>query len=150
MAGMDEAAFEPIARAMVEISTDLRAGETALVFYDPGGAPLARRLARLATEIGARVVYLQRDQALEAQVLAAATTLEIEANQRDADPGRRTRLSMSIAGMRFVNSTIDRNFPGSEVFAAPVRDSVEGQLFAAGLYDYDGHRMEDILLRIER
>src|SRR5438094_9554225 len=73
MAGLDEAAIGTIARAMVEISTDLRAGETALVFYDPGGAPLARRLARLATEIGARVVYLQRDQALEAQVAAVCS-----------------------------------------------------------------------------
>src|SRR5919107_860702 len=71
MARMDESAIEPIARAMVEISTEPRPGETALVFYDPGGAPLARRLARLATEVGARVLYLQRDQALEAQVAVA-------------------------------------------------------------------------------
>src|SRR5262245_54532325 len=71
--GLDEAAIEPIARAMVEISTDVRAGETVLVFYDPGGAALARRLARLATEVGARVLYLQRDQALEAQVAAACS-----------------------------------------------------------------------------
>jgi aminopeptidase len=248
---------------MIELSTDLRAGETALVFYDPGGAPLARRLARLATEVGARVIYLQRDQALEAQIavacaprdalrssvlndlaiqmadvvlivrcatdadafeivprdrmilwnrarepflthyrvdhtrwcliywptareaaiegltypdyvdlflracdqpwreiraaqarlverLAEARTLEIEAGTADPDPGRRTRLVMDIGPMRFVNSTIGRNFPGSEVFSAPVRDSVEGQLFAAGLYDYDGRRMEDIFLRVER
>jgi aminopeptidase len=260
---MDDAAIEPIARAMIEISTDLRAGDTVLVFYDSGGAPLARRLARLATEAGARVLYLQRDQALEAQVaaacspgdalrssvlndvaiqmadvvlvvrcatdadafeivprdrmilwnrarepflmhyriehtrwcliywpteqeaaaeglsyaeyvdlflkacdqpwreihaaqahlvdmLAAAKTLEIEAGTRDQDPARHTRLSMDIGPMRFVNSTIDRNFPGSEVFSAPVRESVEGQLFAAGLYDYDGRRMEDIFLRVER
>jgi aminopeptidase len=263
MAGLDDAAIEPIARAMIEISTDLRADDTALIFYDPGGAPLARRLARLATEVGARVLYLQRDQAFEAQVaaacspgnalrssvlndvaiqmadvvlvvrcatdadafeivprdrmilwnrarepflmhyrvehtrwcliywpteqeaaveglsyaeyvelflracdqpwreihaaqahlvemLAAGTTLEIEAGTRDADVARHTRLTMDIGPMRFVNSTIVRNFPGSEVFSAPVRDSVEGQLFAAGLYDYDGRRMEDIFLRIER
>src|SRR5438045_1789 len=73
MAGMDEAAIEPIARAMVEISATVRPGDTALVFYDAGGAPLARRIARLATEAGARVLYLQRDQGLEAQVAAACT-----------------------------------------------------------------------------
>ena len=254
--------MEPIARAMVEISTDVRAGETALVFYDAGGAPLARRIARLATERGARVLYFQRDQPLEAEVavactprdalrssvlidtaiqmcdvvyfvrcstdadafeivprdrmilwnpprevylngfrvnhtrwvlvywptereaaiegmsydeyvelflnacdqpwveikdaqtrlvemLNAAKLLEIEANPRDADPSCRTSLRMDIGPMRFVNSTIDRNFPGAEVFASPVRDSVEGQLYAAGLYDYDGQRMEDIRLRVE-
>lgn len=260
---MNPAALERIARAMVGISTDVKAGDTALVFYDHDGAPLARRLARLATERGARVLYIQRDQLLEAEVavacnerdalrsavlidtaiqmadvvyfvrcstdadafeivprdrmilwnrarepylvdyrvnhtrwclfywpsereaeleglsydeyiqlflracdqpwreikqaqghlvelLNAASELEIDANPRDADPARRTRLSMDISPMRFVNSTIDRNFPGSEVFSAPVRDSVEGQLFAAGLYDYDGRRMEDISLRVER
>jgi aminopeptidase len=263
MAGLDDAAIDSIARSMIELSTELRAGETVLVFYDPGGAALARRLARLATEVGARVLYLQRDQALEAQVavacsprdalrssvlndvaiqmsdvvlivrcatdadafeivprdrmilwnraresflmhyrvdhtrwcliywptereaaleglsypeyvdlflracdqpwreihtaqahlvgmLDAATMLEIEAGSGNPDPDRRTRLRMDIGPMRFVNSTIVRNFPGSEVFSAPVRDSVEGQLFAAGLYDYDGRRMEDILLRIEQ
>jgi aminopeptidase len=263
MSALDDAAIEPIARAMIELSTDLRAGETALVFYDPGGAPLARRLARLATEVGARVIYLQRDQALEAQIAVAcaprdalrssvlndlaiqmadvvlivrcatdadafeivprermilwnrarepflthyrvdhtrwcliywptareaaiegltytdyvdlflracdqpwreiyaaqarlverlgeARTLEIEAGTADPDPERRTHLTMDIGPMRFVNSTIGRNFPGSEVFSAPVRESVEGQLFAAGLYDYDGRRMEDIFMRVER
>lgn len=260
---MDDAAIEPIARAMVEISAGVKAGETALVFYDPGSAALARRLARLSTEVGARVLYLQRDQRLEAQIaqvcsprdalrssvlndlaiqmsdvvfivrcatdadafeivprdrmilwnrarepfvmhyrvdhtrwvliywpteteasveglsydeyvelfltacdqpwreihaaqahlvelLNAASLLEIEANTRDPDPADRTSLRMDIGPMRFVNSTIDRNFPGSEVFAAPVRDSVEGRLVARGLYDYDGRRMEDIVLRMER
>jgi aminopeptidase len=248
---------------MVDISAGLQSGETALVFYDPGGAPLARRIARLSAEIGARVLYLQRDQPLEAQVaevcspkdalrssvlndmaiqmsdvvfivrcatdadafeivprdrmilwnrarepfltnyrvdhtrwvliywptekeacveglsydeyvdlflkacdqpwreihaaqahlvglLNAAQTLEIDANTQDPDPSRHTRLRMGIGPMRFVNSTIDRNFPGSEVFASPVRDSVEGHLFARGLYDYDGRRMEDIFLRMEK
>src|SRR5205823_5840112 len=74
MAAMDEAAIEPIARAMVEISAAVRPGDTALVFYDAGGAPLARRIARLATEVGARVLYIQRDQALEAQVAAACSS----------------------------------------------------------------------------
>lgn len=260
---MDAAAIEPIARAMVDISAKVEAGETALVFYDAGGAPLARRVARLASEKGARVLYLQRDQFLEAEVaatcsskdalrssvlndvaiqmsdvvfivrcatdadafeqvprdrlvlwnqardpfltsfrvnytrwvliywptqkeaeiegltydeyvqlflaacdqpwpeihraqaalvdrLAAGRWLEIEANTNDPDPARRTRLTMDIGPMRFANSTIDRNFPGSEVFSAPVRDSVEGQLFGAGRYAYDGRTMEDVFLRAER
>ena len=262
MVAMDATAIEPIARAMVDISASIRAGDTALVFYDAGGALLARRVARLASEKGARVLYIQRDQALEAEVAAtcsdrdalrssaindfaiqmadavfmircasdadafasvprdrmvlwnrarepylmnyrvnhtrwiliywptekeaaveglshpeyvdlflnacnqpwkeiadaqdhlisalnAGTTLEIQANPRDPDPRRRTHVTMDIGPMSFVNSIIDRNFPGSEVFSSPVRDSVSGQVFAAGLYAYDGHTMEDIYLRIE-
>ncbi|HEV8634005.1 MAG TPA: aminopeptidase [Chloroflexota bacterium] len=262
-AGLDAAAIDRIARAMVEISADVRAGESALVFYDAGAAPLARRLARVCSERGARVLYVQRDQFLEAEVAAtcsprdalrssilndvavqasdvvliarcstdaeafeivpherlrlwnqardlyltdyrvnhtrwvltywptekeaavegmsydayvqlylracdqpwreihaaqerlvemlnAATTLELAANPRDPDRSRRTHLRMDIGPMRFANSTIDRNFPGAEVFAAPVRDSVEGQLFAAGRYAYDGRTIEDIFLRAER
>jgi aminopeptidase len=260
---MDAAAVEPIARAMVNISGAVRSGETVLVFYDHGGALLARRLARLSGDLGARVLYIQRDQALEAEVAAtcnerdalrssvlndaavqaadvvfmvrcatdadafehvprdrmilwnraretylmnyrvnhtrwvliywptekeaaeeslsyadyvdlflnachqpwdeigaaqarlvdrlnAGSRLEIEANPRDPDLTRRTHLTMEIGPMRFVNSTIDRNFPGAEVFSSPVRDSVEGDLFAAGVYMYDGRRMEDIRLHVAR
>lgn len=262
MSLLTTATLESIARGMVDVSANLQPGETALVFYDAGAAPLARRLARVASERGARVLYIQRDQPLEAEValtasprdalrssvlndvavqmsdvvlivrcatdaeafdavprermtlwnrarepflldyrvnhtrwvltywptereaeieglsydeyvqlyltacdqpwreigeaqarlvemLNAAQTLEIEANPADSDPSRRTHLSMNIGPMRFVNSTIDRNFPGAEVFAAPVRDSVEGQLFAAGRYAYDGKTVEDIRLRVE-
>jgi aminopeptidase len=260
---MDAAAIEPIARAMVEISAGVRPGETVVVFYDPAGAPLARRLARLSSEAGARVLYFQRDQWLEAEIATSSSTknavrsgilndvafqaadvtlivrcatdtqafenvpsdrlrvwnesrdhymvqyrvnhtrwvliywptpeeaaiegltydeyvelflrachqpwpaiqeaqarlietlnagalLEIEARPTDPDPARRTRLTMDIGPMRFVNSTIYRNFPGAEVFASPVRDSVEGQLYAEGLYSYDGRNFEDIFLRVEK
>ena len=248
---------------MVDISANVKPNETVLVFYDAAAALLARRLARHASEKVARVVYLQRDQMLEAEVAAtcspkdalrssvlndvgvqmsdvvliarsaadaeafnavphdrmklwnqarepylleyrvnhtrwvltywptpreaevegmaydewvelylqacdqpwreigqaqahlvemlnAAETLELIANPNDPDPARRTHLTMGIGPMRFVNSTIDRNFPGAEVFASPVRDSVEGQLFAAGIYEYDGRRIEDMRFRVER
>src|SRR5437867_5728207 len=72
-AGLDAAAIDRIARAMVEISADVRAGETALVFYDAGASPLARRLARVCSERGARVLYVQRDQFLEAEVAATCS-----------------------------------------------------------------------------
>jgi aminopeptidase len=260
---MDIATIDRIAKAMVDISAGVRAGETVLVFYDAAAAALARRLARAASENGARVLYLQRDQMLEAELAAtcserdalrssvlndvaiqmsdvvliarsasdaeafnvvphermklwnqardtfllnyrvnhtrwvltywptpreaevegmaydewvalylnacdqpwreigeaqaklvemlnAAETLELIANPKDADPARRTHLTMNIGPMRFVNSTIDRNFPGAEVFASPVRDSVEGQLFAAGAYEYDGRPVEDMRFRVER
>ncbi len=260
---LDPGTIDRIAHAMVTISAAIQKGETALVFYDAAGAPLARRLARLASERGARVLYIQRDQPLEAEVAATCSVadakrssilndvaiqmsdavlivrsvtdaeafqavprermvawnrardpflldyrvnhtrwvliywptvreaevegmaydeyvemfrgacdqpweeidraqahlvamlnhahiLEIEANPHDPDPTHRTHLRMDIGPMRFVNSTIDRNFPGSEVFAAPVRESVEGQLYGAGKYAYDGQVVEDIFLRAEK
>lgn len=72
------------------------------------------------------------------------------ANEEDPDPNRRTHLTMSIEGMTFCNSTIDKNYPGSEVFSAPVMDSVEGQVFAEGEYIYDSHLMKNIHLKFEK
>lgn len=74
--------------------------------------------------------------------------LELIANENDPDPDRRTHVIMSIEGMTFANSTIDCNYPGSEVFSAPVVDSVNGQIFAPGKYEYTGNFMEDILFKI--
>ena len=61
-----------------------------------------------------------------------------------------TDLSMSIDGMTFANSIIARNVPGSEVFSAPVKDSVNGKVVAKGHFSpaglYRGERVEDITL----
>jgi len=42
--------------------------------------------------------------------------------------GKNTHLKGSIKNQVFVNSTIGRNFPGSEVFSSPVRYTLEGTL----------------------
>lgn len=76
-------------------------------------------------------------------------TLQLIANEDDPDPNRRTNVTMSIDGMTFANSTVDRNYPGSEVFSAPVLDSVNGQIFAPGEYIYNNYLMKNILLKIE-
>lgn len=82
-------------------------------------------------------------------LLDKAYILTLIANPNDSDPLRRTELSMNIEPMRFANSTIDCNFPGSEVFSSPVKKSVEGQLFAPGKYSYDGHIMENIYFEVK-
>jgi aminopeptidase len=51
--------------------------------------------------------------------------------------------------MSFSNSTIDKNYPGAEVFSAPVKNSVEGQVFARGMYSYNGKRIYDMFFRFE-
>lgn len=88
-------------------------------------------------------------QTILKEKLDRGTRLEFFANENDPDPNRRTHVSMSIEEMTFCNSTVDFNYPGSEVFSAPVRDSVNGQIFAAGAYEYAGSVMEDMLFIIE-
>lgn len=83
------------------------------------------------------------------RLLDSANQLTLIANPNDIDERRRTKLEMSIEGMTFINSTIDNNFPGSEVFSSPVKESVNGQLFAAGRYDYQGRIFNNIFMRVE-
>lgn len=65
----------------------------------------------------------------------------------DSDDG--THLHMSIEGMTFANSIALKNIPGSEVFSAPVLNSVSGKLVAKGNFEYDGVYFEDIELWFE-
>jgi len=76
--------------------------------------------------------------------------LQIEANQNDGNLKRRTKLKMSIKGMTFINSTIDMNYPGSEVYSAPVLKSVEGQIFYPGEYQRQGKSIKNIFLKFKR
>lgn len=60
-----------------------------------------------------------------------------------------TDISMDIEGFTFANSLIARNVPGSEVFSAPKRDSVNGRIVAKGHFSPPGRkgaRIEDITL----
>ncbi len=76
--------------------------------------------------------------------------LRLVADEDNPDQRKRTNLVMSIEGMTFVNSTILRNYPGSEVFSAPVLDSVNGQIYAEGEYIYDGRLMKNIFFKVEK
>lgn len=79
---------------------------------------------------------IKKAQSILANILNKGKELELFANG--------THVTMSIDGMTFCNSTIKCNYPGSEVFSAPVRDSVNGEIFAPGEYLYDGHLMGDL------
>lgn len=91
---------------------------------------------------------IENAQEILVSKLSQGENLQILANKNDSDPRRKTDISMSIKGMTFVNSTIRRNFPGSEVFSSPVIDSVNGQIFAPGLFIYDSKRMKNIYLNV--
>lgn len=92
---------------------------------------------------------IEKAQEYLVQLLNNATTLRLVANPHDPNPNRRTDVTMSIEGMTFVNSTVENNYPGSEVFSAPVKESVNGHIFAEGAYLYSSHLMEDISFDIK-
>ncbi|MFB6147022.1 MAG: aminopeptidase [Halobacteriaceae archaeon] len=63
--------------------------------------------------------------------------------------GEETDVRMSIAGNEPLNDYGEKNLPGGEVFTAPVRESVEGEVhFDKPLYR-QGDEMEDVRLRFE-
>lgn len=93
---------------------------------------------------------IKRVQEKLVEKLDKGKKLTLIANENNEDLKKRTHVEMSIEGMTFVNSTIGKNFPGSEVFSAPVMDSVNGQIFAEGKYEYRGHFMENIYFKIEK
>jgi aminopeptidase len=63
-----------------------------------------------------------------------------------------TDLTMNIDGFTFINSTTMRNIPGSEVFSAPHKDSVNGTVVAKGKFAVKGFQsevIEDITLHFK-
>jgi len=88
---------------------------------------------------------IHKTQALLIKRLNAAKMLRFTNNDG-------TDLSMDIDGFTFVNSTTMRNIPGSEVFSAPRRDSVNGTIVAKGKFAVKGFQaevIEDITMEFE-
>lgn len=67
----------------------------------------------------------------------------------EGDPTTSTDLQMSIEGMTFANSVIKRNYPGAEMFSAPVKDSLNGHIYFHGQFVYEGQVMKNIRLKFE-
>ena len=88
-------------------------------------------------------------QKILVDLLNKGKRLTLIANSKAPDKSKRTHLEMSIDGMEFANSTIDRNYPGSEVFSSPVRNSVNGQMFGEGKYLEEGRILEDIYFEVK-
>jgi aminopeptidase len=63
-----------------------------------------------------------------------------------------TDVSMDITDMTFANSLVNKNVPGSEVFSAPKRDSVNGKIVAKGNFQSqmdESQTIKDITLIFE-
>ncbi|MDB5478338.1 MAG: Leucyl aminopeptidase (aminopeptidase T)-like protein [Alphaproteobacteria bacterium] len=62
-----------------------------------------------------------------------------------------TNITMDVSGFTFANSLVAKNVPGSEVFSAPHRNSVNGKIVAKGFFTpKDGSEIiQDITLEFE-
>ncbi|WP_138007672.1 aminopeptidase [Halalkalirubrum salinum] len=63
--------------------------------------------------------------------------------------GPETDITMSLDGMHAVSDIGERNFPGGEVFTAPVVDSVEGEIWFDKPSMVQGHEVEDVRLTVK-
>lgn len=82
--------------------------------------------------------------------LDEGSELILQADLNNPDPKKITNLKMSLKGMTFANSTIAKNYPGSEMFSAPVLDSVEGTYFSPGRFFWKGGLIRDIYMKFEK
>jgi len=113
--------------------------------------PAHAQLAGMSTEAYENFVYdavsldwdVQREfQANMVEVLDGADEVRIVS-------GEETDVTMSVAGNSTLNDYGEANLPGGEVFTAPVRDSVAGEVhFDLPLYRY-GRQIEGARLRFE-
>lgn len=61
-----------------------------------------------------------------------------------------TDLTLSIEGMTFANSVTLKNIPGSELFSAPVRNSINGTIVSKGKFKFGNYPLiEDITLEFK-
>lgn len=77
----------------------------------------------------------------------AADTIEIVADPHNPNPKKRTNLTMSVKGMSFINSHILKNYPGAEIFSAPLLNSTNGTFYSPGRFFRGDAIIRDIYLQ---
>jgi len=114
-------------------------------------APANAQIAEMSTEAYENFVWDAINKDWDAQREHQAEMVDIldDADEVHIVSGDTTDLTMSLAGNTTINDYGENNLPGGEVFTAPVRDSVEGEvLFDKPLY-HQGREVEDAYLRFE-
>ena len=109
------------------------------------------QLAGMSTEAYEDFVWDAVSLDWEAQHAFQAELVSIldDAEEVRIRSGEDTDLTMRVAGNTALNDDGEANLPGGEVFTAPVRDSVEGEVhFDLPLYRY-GREIEGVRLRFE-
>jgi len=109
------------------------------------------QLAGMSTEAYENFVWDAVTLDWDAQRDHQAAMVEIldDADEVRIRSGEGTDVTMSVAGNRTLNDYGEKNLPGGEVFTAPVRDSVEGEVhFDMPLYR-QGREIEGVRVRFE-
>ena len=109
------------------------------------------QLAGMSTEAYENFVYDAVSLDWDAQREFQAQLVESldDAEEIRIRSGEETDVRMSIAGNTALNDYGEANLPGGEVFTAPVRESVDGEVyFDLPLYRY-GREIEGVRLRFE-
>ncbi|MFC6614051.1 aminopeptidase [Halopenitus salinus] len=109
------------------------------------------QLAGMSTEAYENFVYDAVSLDWDAQREFQAQLVEIldDAEEIRIRSGEETDVRMSIAGNTALNDYGEANLPGGEVFTAPVRESVDGEVyFDLPLYRY-GREIEGVRLRFD-
>jgi aminopeptidase len=73
----------------------------------------------------------------------------LEAGSEVRIVGPETDLTLSVEGRKFVNSTVDHNLPGSEVFTGPVETSAQGTVYFAVPVAVGGREVSGVRMRFE-
>jgi aminopeptidase len=114
-------------------------------------APANAQLAEMSTEAYENFVWdavLKDWEAVEEHQAGMLDILD-EGEEVRIVSGDTTDITMSVAGNSAENDHGKKNLPGGEVFTAPVRDSVEGEvLFDKPLY-HQGREVTDVYLAFE-
>jgi len=114
-------------------------------------APGNAQLAGMSTDAYERFVWDAVNKDWDAQRELQQQLVEIlnDADEVRIRSGDDTDVTMSLAGNVAINDYGEKNLPGGEVFSAPVRESVEGEVhFDMPLYR-QGREIEGVRLRFE-
>ncbi|SMO48181.1 aminopeptidase [Halorubrum cibi] len=135
-------------RAMEEVKRERLSKTWCLTQYPTSGHA---QLAGMSTEAYEDFVWDAVSLDWEAQREFQAEMVEIlnDAEELRIRSGEETDLTMSLAGNTALNDYGEANLPGGEVFTAPMRDSVDGEVhFDLPLYRY-GREIDGVRLRFE-
>ncbi|GAA0522613.1 Leucyl aminopeptidase (aminopeptidase T) [Halorubrum aquaticum] len=135
-------------RAMEEVKRERLSKTWCLTQYPTSGHA---QLAGMSTEAYEDFVWDAVSLDWEAQREFQAGMVDIlnDAEELRIRSGEETDLTMNLAGNTALNDQGEANLPGGEVFTAPVRDGVEGEVhFDLPLYRY-GREIDGVRLRFE-